>query len=463
MRYPALNRGQSLAWIEMISHSPELADVRSGPAPKAFSAARILLGVMLLAAPLPFGAVYTWAWASVSVLTLLILILWMAGSLQEGRLRIGYSALYVPIALFLALGWIQLSFHLTLTPIATKESLLKLATYFILFFVVIQLFADSPVETWRRAGMAVLVFGFIVSFLSILQFFWNPGRIIGIGHDLAGSFGPYVDRDHYAGLMEMVVPVSSAYVLSRPKRDPLNSLLWFAVVVPVVSLLLTGSRGGFVAVLVEITILGWILIWRNPLPGGRMKVAAMGLALLAIAALFFWLVPEFVLTKLGTVNNYVSEAREGRSALWRNSFGIIRDHPLVGAGMGSFVTVYPAYQTQAQDLITEHAHNDYVEALTETGALGGVLILAALVMFIPMIFRKLAFQLKREQGWVQLGAAIACCGLLVHSFVDFNLHIPANAAWFAFCAGLATLSGRTVPPTRRNQPGRGFKPNLGVI
>ena len=194
-----------------------------------------------------------------------------------------------------------------------------------------------------------------------------------------------------------------------------------------------------------------------------MKVAAMGLALLAIAALFFWLVPEFVLTKLGTVNNYVSEAREGRSALWRNSFGIIRDHPLVGAGMGSFVTVYPVFQTQAQDLITEHAHNDYVEALTETGALGGVLILAALVMFIPMIFRKLAFQLKREQGWVQLGAAIACCGLLVHSFVDFNLHIPANAAWFAFCAGLACLSGRTVPPDQEKSAGRGFKPNLGVI
>ena len=109
--------------------------------------------------------------------------------------------------------------------------------------------------------------------------------------------------------------------------------------------------------------------------------------------------------------------------------------------MGSFVTVYPPYQTEASDLITEHAHNDYVEALTETGLLGGVLILAALVLFIPIAFRNLDVQLKREQGWIQLGAAIACCGLLIHSFVDFNLHIPANAAWFAFCAGLASLSG----------------------
>ena len=160
--------------------------MRVGPASRTFSAARALLGVMLLAAPLPFGSVYTWAWASLTVLTLLVLILWMVGSIQEGRLRIGYSPLYVPMALFLALGLTQLPFHLTLAPFATKESLLKLAAYFVLFFVVIQVFAASPVETWRRVGIAVLVFGFLFSFLSIIQFLWNPGRILWVDHDLGG-------------------------------------------------------------------------------------------------------------------------------------------------------------------------------------------------------------------------------------------------------------------------------------
>jgi O-antigen ligase len=400
---------------------------------------------MLFAAPIPYGAVYTWAWASLTILTLLVLFLWMVGSIQEGRLRIGYSPLYVPIVLMLALGWMQLSFHLTLTPIATRESLLKLATDLVLFFVVIQLFSASPVETWRRLGIAVLVFGFLFSFLSMLQFLWNPGRILWVNHDLGSPFGPYVDHDHYAGLMEMVIPVSAAYVLSRPKRDPLNNVLWFAVLVPAVSLLLTGSRGGFVSLLAEMVILGWIIIWRNPLPGRRMRMAVTGLALVAGAALFFWLVPAYVLNKLGTINNYVPEASEGsRPALARNSLGIFRDHPWAGAGMGSFVTVYPQYQTEAQDLITEHAHNDYVEALAETGLPGGVLILSALVLFIRVTFGNLAGQLKRESGWMQLGATVGCCGLLLHSIADFNLHIPANAAWFAFCAGLASLAGRRV-------------------
>jgi O-antigen ligase len=398
---------------------------------------------MLLAAPLPFGAVYTWAWASITILTLLILILWMMGSLQVGTLRIGYTPLYVPLGLFLVLGLTQLAFHLTLDPTATKESLLKLATNLILFFVVIQLFAPASLETWRRVGIAVLVFGFLLSFLSILQFLWNPARIVWVGHDLAViPFGPYVDRDHYAGLMEMVGGVSAAYVFSRPRRDPLTGILWFAVLVQVVSLLLTGSRGGFISALVEIAILGWVMIWRNPLPGGRGRIAAAGLVLVGIAAIFFWLVPGMFLDKFRVTNTFVPDARAERLRIWKDSLGIIRAHPVAGAGMGSFVTAFPQHQTYSQDLITEHAHNDYVEALTETGLLGGLLMLATLAMFFRITFGKVTARLRYEPGWIQLGAAVACCGLLVHSLVDFNLHIPANAAWFAFCAGLASLSGQ---------------------
>ncbi len=169
-------------------------------------------------------------------------------------------------------------------------------------------------------------------------------------------------------------------------------------------------------------------------------MAGMGLALVALSALFFWLVPSYVVTKIGSINSYAAE-KGNRPILWRNSLGIFRDHPLLGTGMGGFVTAYPHYETDAQDLITEHAHNDYVEALTETGLLGGLLILATLVLFFRVAFGNLAAQLRHEAGWMQMGAAVSCCGLLVHSFVDFNLHIPANAAWFTFCAGLASLSG----------------------
>jgi O-antigen ligase len=434
----------------------------NGAAARTLPLARILLGVMLFAAPLPFGAVFTWAWGSLTIITLLVLILWMVGCIQDGRLKLGYSPLYVPLALMLVLGWMQLSFHLTLTPTATKESIFKLGTYFVLFFVVIQLFSGSSETTWRRVGIAVLSYGFLFSFLSILQSFWNPARIFLMARDIGAPFGPYVDRDHYAGLMEMLIPVSATYALSRPKHDPLNGILWFSVVIQGVSLLLTGSRGGFVALLVEMAILGWIINWRNPLPGRRVRAAMIGSALVVVAALFFWLVPTYVLAKIGTMNSYVSEAKLGRPILWKDSLQIFRDHPLAGTGLGSYVTVYPLYQTEASDLVTEHAHNDYLEALTETGVPGGILIFAALLLFIPITFRNLTARLKREPGYLQLGAGIACCGLLIHSFFDFNLQIPANAAWFTFCAGLAALSGQVFPRAGKKPEAGRFKPGFGV-
>ncbi len=434
----------------------------SAPASRTFSLAWILLGVTLFVAPFPFGAVFAWGWGSITILTLAVLALWAVGSIQKGLLKVGYSPLYLPIALMLVLGCAQLSFHLTFTPTDTKESILKLATDLALFFVVIQLFTVTSEEVWRKVGLSVLIFGFLFSFLSILQFFWNPARIFGVGHDVGGPFGTYVNRNHYAGLMEMLIPISAAYVLSRPKRDPLNGILWFAVLIPVVSLLLTGSRGGIASFLLETAILAWILIWRNPLPGRRIRAAAMGLALVGVAALFFWLVPGNVRSKIETANKY-SESKVGRVAIWKDSIGIFRDHWLAGAGMGSFPTVYPVYQTEASDLVTEHAHNDYVEALTETGTLGGVLILAALVLFIRITFSNLAVRLKREPGWIQLGGGIACCGLLIHSLFDFNLQIPANAAWFAFCGGLASLSGRRIAPVGKMPEARKFKNKFAPV
>jgi O-antigen ligase len=87
----------------------------------------------------------------------------------------------------------------------------------------------------------------------------------------------------------------------------------------------------------------------------------------------------------------------------------------------------------------DYAHDDYVEAVAETGLVGAVLILSALALFLRLAFRRWGRPTRSQGDWIRFGAALGCCGLLVHSFLDFNLHIPANAAWFAVLAGIATI------------------------
>jgi O-antigen ligase len=88
--------------------------------------------------------------------------------------------------------------------------------------------------------------------------------------------------------------------------------------------------------------------------------------------------------------------------------------------------------------VVDHAHNDYVEILADTGILGGLCALA----FLILLYRHAVARIESEQGHFSrayhAGALIACSGILMHSFVDFNLHITANYLLFLVNAALAT-------------------------
>jgi len=186
----------------------------------------------------------------------------------------------------------------------------------------------------------------------------------------------------------------------------------------------------------------------------RRLTAAAALALVAGVTLFAYVDPGWVAKKLGSVA-YVSKTwrhwSEERKLLSKDAVHMWLDHPWLGVGMGDFETAYPRYQSFPTAQWVDHAHNDYAEAVAETGVAGALLILASLALFAYLAFRNVADLSGSNAGWVRLGAAIGCCGLLLHSLADFNLHIPANAAWFATLAGIATSerSDAGAPPAIR--------------
>ncbi len=408
-----------------------------------FAAARWLLVAVLLSAPLAFGAVQPWAWGTLYVIAFLVLLMWAVASVRKGSLRIAGSPLYLPAALFLLLGAVQYFGHLTMDNYGTRAALIALVTDGILFFLACQFFSACPVKVWRRLGLVVTVYVFLMGLFAIVQFFSSGGLIYWVVKTAGRPFGPYVNHNDYAGLMEMLIPFAAMYVLSRSEDDKGRGLLAFALCVPIGSLLLSASRGGFVSLLVEIAIFAAILWKRGRKSRSSLVLGILGLA--AAALLFFWMAPKSVSKRLGTVANFVNapEATYGdRMHVALDALDIFRDHPVIGTGLGSFGSVFPEYQTFPTDQLYPYAHNDYAQALAETGAAGALIILAALVLFLRLAFGNLNERLERETGWMRLGAALGVCGLLVHSFVDFNLHIPANAAWFVVLAAMATMGSR---------------------
>ena len=423
----------------------ELPETRGHAVSPPFPVTRWGLVATLLAAPLAFGAVDPWAWAGLLIASFGLLLLWAIGCVRQGALKIQLSPLYLPAGLFLALLLVQFYGGITLDAYATRESIYKLLMVLIIFFIAGQVFAKAPKSEWRQLGLAVTLYTFALGLFAILQFFSSHNLIYWSFKSDGWTFGPYVNHNDYAGLMEMLIPISVAYVLSRPRTDPRRLLLALSLAVPVASALLSGSRGGFVCLLVEALVLGWVL-WRRSAEGDMRFQAMLPIGLAAAALLFFWMAPNNVVRRLGELANltHTTQVTLGQRELAaKDTTRIFRDHPWLGIGLGSFETVFPQYRNFPTDFEWAHAHNDYAEALAETGAAGGALIVFSLALFFRRAFRNFTARHHDEAGWIQLGATIGCCGLLVHSFVDFNLHIPANAVWFAVSLALATTTRRT--------------------
>ena len=183
-----------------------------------------------------------------------------------------------------------------------------------------------------------------------------------------------------------------------------------------------------------------LLGWGARTAEKRRWAKTVAATILAAMLLFFWVDSGRASKRLGLILNVKSPdwVDKSRKSFALDSLRMWRDHLVLGVGLGNFETAYPGFQSLPTDLWIDHAHDDYLEAAAEMGLVGAVLILSALALFFRLAFQDLRHGSRSESGWIRLGAAIGCCGMLVHSFFDFNLHIPANAAWFAILAGLAT-------------------------
>jgi len=409
-----------------------------------YPVARLLLTSTLCAAPLALGSVEPWAWPWLALLALATLVAWGATCLRQGKVQIYWSPLYWVGAMFLAFGFVQFFAGLTQDRFATRNALILLTTDFILLFLAGQLFAGEASASYRSFGRVVLFYISGLGLFAIFQAMTSRGLIYWrIKPAFGAVFGPYVNRNDYAGLMEMLIPVAAAYVFTRRAGDSKQPLYVFGVVIAVASLLLSGSRGGMVALLAETVILLIVAFRLKLLARWRYSALGAALALAAGIGLSIWMNPAYLTKRIESLASFPTEpgvTLGQRLVASRDTLEIFRDHPWLGTGLGTFVVVFPRYQSFATNAVWEHAHDDYAEALAETGWVGGLFLLVGIVVFLRTAFGRLKERLDSSAGWIRLGAALGCCGLLVHSVVDFNLHIPANAAWFAVCLGLATTS-----------------------
>src|SRR5882672_2021495 len=168
------------------------------------------------------------------------------------------------------------------------------------------------------------------------------------------------------------------------------------------------------------------------------------LVLCAILAVS-WIGVQEVLQRFSSYQT-LDVSMDKRASMRHDTWRIFLDHPVLGTGLGTIQMVFPPYESLYDAKIVNHTHNDYMEALAVTGVTGTL----CCVWFRAILFIESVKGLKDLGGSfgaaLNLSGLVGCCGLLVHSLVDFNLHIPANALLFFVSAHLATARLQTSTP-----------------
>ncbi len=433
----------------------------------------LIICTAIVMTTLAFGTVHYWALAVFEISAALIVLFWALDAWRSRMLRFSRNPLQLPLVGLFLLGVVQLlplggssqTGSISFDPYSTRLALVQIAALTI-YFAATLAFTDSP-HRLRILVRTITIFGFLLAIFGLTQSFTSPTKVFWIRElQQSTAFGPFINRHHFAGYMELALAVPLGLLFSGSIEGDKRLLYAFSVFMMSVALIMTASRGGIISLIAEV---GFLVIVagikrrkrsrhrsreKEESEGRRVRSAMIraGLAFAFVLLIFTGVVflgGEDALSRfLGTVNS--QDPTTGRAHFWAVTLDIIHNHPLTGVGLGAYSLVYTRYDTRNGALRVEQAHNDYLQTLSDAGVVGVLLGLFFLVALFRAGFARRETDDKFRRG-VATGALAGCFAVLVHSFFDFTLHTTANALLFLVITALATINGRVEQHSHRHR------------
>jgi O-antigen ligase len=415
----------------------------------------ILLAILVLS-PIAFGSVHTWSYCTESSVIFILFALWLWTARKNGRIRITSTATtwLLPLSLlFFILQAVPLpsSFVRSVTPgraavdcaagvLGASSGYESLAVYpwalmqqaffltasLLIFLMVINLVRKK--EQVEKVMNILFLTGLVLAAFALAQ-------RISISTQ---SFLPFINKNHFAGYMELLVPLTVsvlAYHIERlKKKESLRETLISAISSPTgtkiifflflavlfsVCVVLTYSRGGIGGMVFSLTVLAATL--------GRKKKTALLAAVCGVVIVFF-----ILSTDEGRVAGHVENLADGtdmsallRAEIWNDTASMIKAFPATGVGLGGFETAFTYFKSNDVQMNFFQPENDYLYILAEGGLIGFSLAAAFMVFYFIETWGKFRKRTDPFSRSVYAGSVAGLAGLLLHGLVDTSLHMPA--------------------------------------
>lgn len=417
-----------------------------------------LMFAMLFTA-LAFGAVEAWSISVLGVLMAALFLLWAGKCLVERQLTLVVPATAWPLAALIVLGILQSisrtdesgkRFAVSMDIEATRLTMEVMAVLLIALLLSASVFIDEArLSLFRNFivlfGLALAIFGIIQKLTWNGKYYWliEPSSLP------PAPFGSFVNHNHFAGYLEMIVPIPVALILVRAVTGELSLFYGFAAVMMSIAIFFSLSRGGMISLVAGVVFVIAFGIRHMASALDRVREEArwasvvlprLGAVVLIVATIgvgVWWVGGDEVidrarrsdLTGEAPSNTGQETFFQSRGWIWRDTITLIRANWVTGVGLGAFETAYSIYSQHDGSVIVSQAHNDYLQIVADGGVAGGTIA----VWFLVVLFRDFgrAFRSRDKMG---IGMALGCSGgiiaMLVHSLLDFNLQLPSNALLF---------------------------------
>jgi len=409
----------------------------------------LLYGIfgLLLFGPVAFGAVEPWSIFVVEAGATALFLLWIGRQVLDSEMKVRWNPLFLPMGIFGLLIVSQLIFRGTAYPHDTVSVALLYVAYAMLCFLAGQTLLRGAQA--RSLTLIFSVYGAALAGFALLQAISSNGKLYWIRQPRMGGwiYGPYVNHNHYAGLMEMLVPIPLVLSLTRLAPAKVREAAAAAAAVMVGTIFLSGSRGGMLAIVAEIVILAALLVKQKR---GLRTAIGIGVFMAIVIGLLVWIGGPELSKRLATAGpGHTELSSDIRTYINRDGFRMFLKKPVFGWGLGTFPIVYPQFRTFYSNFFVNEAHNDYLQLLVEMGLLG----FATMVWFLVTLYTRGVKKIGNWTGEISGAMTLACLlgisGILVHSAVDFNLQIPANAALFYVLCTVAAAEPFAKPVRKR--------------
>jgi len=411
----------------------------------------IIAGLVLLIVwwgPLAFGALPQSSFLVIQGLTVLALVLWTVRIWIQRPCRFFWAPICWAVVVFLLYALARC--HWVILEYEARQELIRVLVYGAIFFLVLNNFN-------HRISVMGIIFcliglGTILSWMALLQYLTKDPTIWGFPRPeqfVERGGATFINPDHLADLLAMTIPLAVAFALMSRLKLPAKVLLGYCVLSMLIGVGVTLSRGGLLATGASLAVFGMIRLHQKGqwLPGLAVVAAVVALCVafnVGFGALEHRFATAFNKGRLVDV----------RTAYWPPAVQLFEHHPLWGIGPAHFDAEFSQYRPRIVQGRPIYAHNEYLNTLAEWGAVGLAIVLSACFLLYygawktwPALFLPDSdgnIPQKSDKSALVLGASIGLLAIVLHSVVDFNWHIPADAIVAVLLMALVTLHLRFV-------------------